>query len=171
MASHRLAQCGGGSRRRPWGRHRHRHDGLVVGRIALSACCDGCHRHIPSSGRHQSPTGGFQQPSPVILVRAGAGGRRAVGRVCLCLAPPDLPPAVAATLVLRRLEPGSGTALSQLGVLAPVLQKKLIAITAQHDMALVEGLKRRAVADRDDGGRGQFFLEETIEAGFRDFIE
>src|SRR5258705_10331325 len=38
-------------------------------------------------------------------------------------------------------------------------------------MALVEGLKRRAVADRDDGGCRQFFLEETIEPGFRGFIE
>jgi CBS-domain-containing membrane protein len=22
---------------------------VVVGRIALSACCDGCHRHVPST--------------------------------------------------------------------------------------------------------------------------
>jgi hypothetical protein len=41
---------------------------------------------------------------PFILVRAGAGGCRAAGRVCLCLAPLDPPPAVAATLVLTRLE-------------------------------------------------------------------
>jgi hypothetical protein len=54
--------------------------------------------------RDQSPAGGFQQPSLVILVRAGAGGCRAAGRVCLCLAPLDPPPAVAATLVLTRLE-------------------------------------------------------------------
>ncbi len=46
----------------------------------------------------------FQQPSLVILVRTGAGGRRAAGGVCLCLAPLDPPPAVAATLVLRRPE-------------------------------------------------------------------
>src|SRR5258706_1149654 len=65
----------------------------------------------------------------------------------------------------------SRDALSQLGVLAPVLQEKLIPITEQHEMALVEGLKRGAVTDRDDGGCRQFLLEETIERGFRGFIE
>ena len=57
----------------------------------------------PPAGINPLP-GGFQQPSLVILVRTGAGGRRAAGGVCLCLAPLDPPPAVAATLVLRRPE-------------------------------------------------------------------
>jgi len=38
-------------------------------------------------------------------------------------------------------------------------------------MALMEDLKCRAVTDRDDGGCRHFLLEETIEPGFRGFIE
>jgi hypothetical protein len=117
------------------------------------------------------PAGGFQQPRLVISVRASVGGRRAACCFCLCLAPLDPSPAVAATLVLTRLEQSRGHPSSQPGVLALALQEKLIAVTVQHDVALVEGLKRRAMADRDDGGCRQSFLEQTIEPGFRGFIE
>jgi hypothetical protein len=56
-----------------------------------------------SAGRDQSAAGGFQQPSLVILVRAGACGRRAADRVCLLPGTVDPAPAVAAALAIKRV--------------------------------------------------------------------
>src|SRR6266478_681016 len=50
-----------------------------------------------------------------------------------------------------------------LGVLALALQRELVAVADQHDVALVEGLERGAMADRDYGGCRQFLLEQTIQ--------
>src|SRR3982074_2287279 len=50
-----------------------------------------------------------------------------------------------------------------LGVLALALQRELVAVADQHDVALVEDLERGAMADRDDGGCRQFLLEQTIQ--------
>ena len=66
----------------------------------IGRCCDVCHRNVSSAGRDQSPAGGLQQPSLVILVGAGACGRGAADRVCLCLAPIDPTPALAAALAV-----------------------------------------------------------------------
>ena len=40
----------------------------------------------------------------------------------------------------------------KLGILALVLQRKSIAVAGQHDIALMEGLKRAAVTDRYNSG-------------------
>src|SRR5580692_4458270 len=56
-------------------------------------------------------------------------------------------------------------------VLAAVAQREMIAVADQRDIALVERLERRAVADRDHGGRRQFRFEQLVELGFRRLIE
>src|ERR1700738_4229083 len=49
-----------------------------------------------------------------------------------------------------------------LGVLALALQRELVAVADQHDVALVGGRERGAMTDRDDGACRQFLLEQTI---------
>jgi hypothetical protein len=56
-----------------------------------------------ATGRFSSAGRGFQQPSLVILVRAGACGRRAADRVCLLPGTVDPAPAVAAALAIKRV--------------------------------------------------------------------
>src|SRR3979411_1490142 len=70
-----------------------------------------------------------------------------------------------------RLENPKQVSLWRLGVLASALQRKLLAVRGQHDLALVECLERAAMTDRDDGGCRQFLLQETIKRRLRGFIE
>src|ERR1700681_4159638 len=58
-----------------------------------------------------------------------------------------------------------------LGVLALALQRELVAVADQHDVALVEGCERGAMTDRDDGGCRQFLLEQTIQRRLRGLIQ
>src|ERR1700688_1894597 len=61
--------------------------------------------------------------------------------------------------------------LGRRGSLAPVLQGESIAVAPQHDLALVEGLQRRAMADRYDGGGRQPLLDQAIERRLRGLVE
>jgi hypothetical protein len=60
---------------------------------------------------------------------------------------------------------------SRLGVLRSIPQRKPVAVASKLHIALMEGFKRRAMADRDDGGCRQFFLEQTVKPDLRGFIE
>ena len=51
------------------------------------------------------------------------------------------------------------------------MQRKSVAVPAQHDIAIVESLQRRAMADRDDGGRRQLLLEQFVEGRLRRFVK
>src|SRR5882762_4306070 len=66
---------------------------------------------------------------------------------------------------------GKSIAVSRLGVLSSILQRKLVAVAGKLHIALMEGFKRRAMADRDDGGCRQFLLDQAIQCRLRGFIE
>src|SRR5664279_2058205 len=61
--------------------------------------------------------------------------------------------------------------LGDLDVFLAVLQLEPVAVAAQHHIALVEGLQRRAMADRDDGGGRQFLLDQFVKRRLRGFVE
>ena len=67
---------------------------------------------------------------------------------CLCLAPRGAPPAMAAALAVR----ARGHTATDTDASSPLPQREAIAVAHHADIALVEGVERRAVADRDDGG-------------------
>src|SRR6516225_3450823 len=50
-------------------------------------------------------------------------------------------------------------------------EREMVALEGQRDATLVEGLQRRAVADRDDRGVRQAFREQTVEPRFRRLVE
>ena len=51
------------------------------------------------------------------------------------------------------------------------MQRELVAVADHGDVALMEGMERRAVADRDDGGLRQFRSQQIVKCGFRGFVE
>ena len=55
--------------------------------------------------------------------------------------------------------------------LALVTQCKSVTLGGQHDLALVEGLERAPVADRNQRRCRKLLDEETIERGFGSLIE
>src|SRR5262249_22891687 len=67
-------------------------------------------------------------------------------------------PAYFAALLCRRRERGLSQAAN-------------LAITLQHETATVKGGERRAMADRYDRGALEPRVEETVERGFRCFVE
>ena len=66
---------------------------------------------------------------------------------------------------------GQGHRGIMLGVLGSIPQRKPVAVAVKLHIALMEGFKRRAMADRDDGGCRQFLLDQAIQYRLRGFIE
>jgi hypothetical protein len=52
-----------------------------------------------------------------------------------------------------------------------LLQREAIAVADQDDVALVEGVERRAVADRDDGGGRQLLDQQAVQRRLRGLIQ
>src|SRR5258705_6523448 len=50
-------------------------------------------------------------------------------------------------------------------------QREAVAIAHQADIALMEGVQCRPVADRDDRGLRQLLLEQAVQRGLRGFVE
>src|SRR3954471_3644445 len=79
----------------------------------------------------------------------------------IAISPIDLSPAAS----------GQWRIAGRLDGLASVLQRKSIAVAAQHDLALVEGLKRGAMSDRNDGACRKFLFKQLVKHLLRGFIE
>ena len=51
------------------------------------------------------------------------------------------------------------------------MRGKPVALTLQHDMALMKRLKRASMSNRDRGGCLEFVGQQAIERGFGGFVE
>src|SRR6516162_421430 len=54
---------------------------------------------------------------------------------------------------------------------ASSLQRKLVAVGGKHRVAVVKGLERGSVADRDHGGLWKYGFDQTVETGFGRLVE
>ena len=100
-----------------------------------------CGRYRQALGRPD----GDDQPQVTLLPRLNGAAERS-----------------AALFVCRDFRAASGGFGQGLAAAITIPQRESIATRHQDDMARMQGFERRAMADRDDGGIGQFLLEQAV---------